>query len=72
MWSFDQAKIALTLVQEWPYKNEVIDKCNKKIKKISTLRVLYFKPTPTNLTPKRLIFVIQIQKEFLNSKFQIV
>jgi hypothetical protein len=20
MWSFDQAKIALTLVQEWPYK----------------------------------------------------
>jgi hypothetical protein len=30
MWSFDQAKIALTLVQEWPYKNEIIDLCNKK------------------------------------------
>jgi hypothetical protein len=28
---FDQAKIALTLVQEWPLKNEVIDLCNKKI-----------------------------------------
>jgi hypothetical protein len=28
MWSFDQAKIALTLVQEWPLKNEVIV-CNK-------------------------------------------
>jgi hypothetical protein len=30
MWSFDQAKIALTLVQEWPKKNEVIDLCNKR------------------------------------------
>jgi hypothetical protein len=28
--SFDQAKIALILVQEWPYKDEVIDLCNKK------------------------------------------
>jgi hypothetical protein len=42
----------LTLVQEWPYKNEVIDLCNKKIEKISTSRVLYFKSTPTNLTQK--------------------
>jgi hypothetical protein len=23
-------KIALTLVQKWPYKNEVIDLCNQK------------------------------------------
>jgi hypothetical protein len=37
MWSFDQAKIALALVQEWPYKNEVIDFTTKKIKKISSL-----------------------------------
>jgi hypothetical protein len=43
----------LTLVQEWPYKNEVIDLCSKVFIKISTSRVLYFKPTPTNLTPKR-------------------
>jgi hypothetical protein len=36
MWGFDQAKIALTLVQEWPYKNEVIDLCNKKkLKKLA-------------------------------------
>jgi hypothetical protein len=31
MWSSDQAKIALTLDQEWPYKNEVIDLRNQKI-----------------------------------------
>jgi hypothetical protein len=31
--SFDQTKIALTLVQEWPHKNEVIDLCNKKNRK---------------------------------------
>jgi hypothetical protein len=33
MWSFDQAKIALTLVQEWPYKNEIVDFATKKIEK---------------------------------------
>jgi hypothetical protein len=31
MWSFHQAKIALTLVQEWPYKNEIIQKKLKKL-----------------------------------------
>jgi hypothetical protein len=58
MRSFYQAKIALTFVQEWPYKNEVIDLCNKRIEEISTSRVLYFKPTPTNLTPKWLTFCL--------------
>jgi hypothetical protein len=30
MWSFDQAKFALILVQKWPYQNEVIDLFNKQ------------------------------------------
>jgi hypothetical protein len=48
----------LTLVQEWPYKMRSYIYATKKLKKISTSRVLYFKPTPTNLTPKRLIFCL--------------
>jgi hypothetical protein len=31
MWIFDQAIFALTLIQKWPYKNEVIDLHNKKV-----------------------------------------
>jgi hypothetical protein len=48
-------KLKLTLVQERPLKN---DYATKKIGKISISRVLYFKPTPTNLTAKRLIFCL--------------
>jgi hypothetical protein len=35
MWSFDQAKIVLILVQELPLKNEAIDLCNEKFGKLS-------------------------------------
>jgi hypothetical protein len=30
----------------------------KKIEKISTSRVLYYEPTPTNLTPKRSVYFL--------------
>jgi hypothetical protein len=34
MWSFAQAKFALTLIQRWPYQSEVIDFTEQKISKI--------------------------------------
>jgi hypothetical protein len=33
MWSFAQAKFAVTLIQKWPYHNEVIDLHNKNTSK---------------------------------------
>jgi hypothetical protein len=36
MWSFDQGKSALILVQKWPYWNKVIDLRKKKFQKITT------------------------------------
>jgi hypothetical protein len=60
------AKFALTLVQKWPYKNEVIDLCNNFFNKITTLRMSYFKPIPTNLALKRvnILFVIKFKRNF--------
>jgi hypothetical protein len=38
MQSFDQTKIVLTLVRDWPYKNEVIIYATKKLKKLARRR----------------------------------
>jgi hypothetical protein len=59
MWSFDQAKYALTLVQKWPFQNVVIDLCNNKISKDEHIKSEpHFKPIPTNLMQKGLIFCL--------------
>jgi hypothetical protein len=46
------------LVEKWPHQNEVIDLCNQKISKITTSRAPHFKPIPTNLIQKGLIFFL--------------
>jgi hypothetical protein len=58
MWSFDQAKIALLLVQEWPYKNEVIDLSNKKSSKNYYIKNVAFHTYSSKSYPKRLIFCL--------------
>jgi hypothetical protein len=66
MWSFDQAKIALTLVQEWPYKTEVTDLCNnKKLKKLAHQECCILNP-PQQILPQKVIilFVIKFRRNF--------
>jgi hypothetical protein len=60
----DQAKFALILVQKWPYKNEVIDLCNKKISKKFHIKKVTFQIHSTENYLKKVnnLFVIK----FLN------
>jgi hypothetical protein len=67
--SFDQAKFALTLLQNWPCQNEVIKLGNKKNSKITTSRVPHLKPIPTNVIQKGLIFCLQSNLEGILKEF---
>ncbi len=54
----DQAKIALTLVQNWICQNEVIDLRTQKFQKITMRRETHFKSIATNFTQKMMIFFL--------------
>jgi hypothetical protein len=73
MWSFTQAKIAFTLVQEWPFKNEVIDLCNKKNWKIQHIKSVVFQTHSNKSYPKKvnILFVIKFRRNFIVLSFKL-
>jgi hypothetical protein len=70
---FDQAKIALTLVQEWPLKNEVIDLCNKFFWKKQHIKSVIFETHSNKSYPKKvnILFVIKFRRNFRILSFKL-
>jgi len=64
----DQAKIALTLVQNWICKNKLIELKTQKFQKITISREPHFKSNPKKFTQKLTIFLLVIE---FRSKFKI-
>jgi len=65
----DQAKIALTLVQNWICTNEVIGLKNTEISKITMSRKPHFKSIPKKFYSENdnIFFVIEFRRNYENS-----
>jgi hypothetical protein len=71
LWSLHQVKFALSLVQKWPYQNEVIDLGNKNISQKLLHQKCHISKPFQQLYPKRVNILLQSNFEgSLNYKFQ--